>query len=1215
MRIATTLFLICLCNIICFAQKETSHWFFNGQNYVKFNPTGNGVTNQPSPNLMFSSNSGAAIADTAGNLLFFATAYMVYDKNKNPMPSYLNPLLIGMDEMKIAPVPGQSNKYYLFYNYQVTYPGVRSLRYSLIDMSLNGGMGDVIAQHVPIDSNMSASYTLVSKPLSQDYWIVNHRSATDSFFCRLVNPSGISSTPVISKAGMNAIKTEYLFTDLRPSHDGKLLAGFCYTNYTVIFAYAVRFIEVFNFDGINGMISNKVKTKTRPGYFTSTGSVEFSPDNKLLYALDAVVVDGLQPCGFGSAAITQYNLCYTDSTRFTDSSMTVGSRYTFCWLVAWGKMQMGRDKKIYFPYAGTNIFSRIEYPNRIGSSCQVNDPYHNLIGQTGWDVPKFFHRYTEKAVKNNIIYDGGCFPDPVQFGVTNDTIASFAWNFGDLASGAANTSILATPQHQFSSPGFYTITVNLYGSMGQLIETLTELIEIKHPTTRLLAPLPTDTTVCRGTQIKLKVNAVNAIFEWYYRDTLGYFYPRGIADSIYTEYNYPGTYIVKMKQNGCDPCVLIDSITVHMLPKPDINLGFDRELCAGDSLLLYTYNPGATYIWSTGDTTSSIWVHQGGTYWVRAEFNNNGCPTNDTIVITQRPGVQFNLGADTTLCNSQTLLLSPGIPNAYYSWQDGSTNSSFLVTSPGTYWARIFNQYGCTYRDTIVVGYVNAQGVNLGNDTSLCVGDQLLLNVNVPNASFLWSTGATTSSITVNNSGTYWIRVNNSACIVTDTIQVNFAPIPSVYLGNDTSLCEQTKHTLRATIPNATYQWQNGSTADTFNVIQPGIYWVKVTRFGCSYNDTINISYKPLPAVNLGPDQAICTNQSATLQTAATGIQSYLWNNGSTGSTINVSAAGNYWLQVTGTNQCINRDTVAIALKPLPQFSLGNDSSLCQDQSLVLQVNLANAIYAWNNGSQSNQLAITQPGLYWLDVIQNGCTKRDTINVSYKPSPVVALGNDTTLCEGTNKILDASNPSSSYLWQNGNTSSGFNVTAPGLYHVTVTMNGCTKKDSVNISYMLKPVFNLGRDTFICNGNQILLTPNLSGNYSYTWQNGSTSPVYTVTQPGSYKLTVSNICGTKTDEIIIDKGTCLLLMPNAFTPNNDGLNDLFRIKYPAFIKTFHMTVYNRWGEKIFETKDPSKGWDGKYKGMAQPMANYTWMISYTDIDGKSASTRGNVILIR
>jgi gliding motility-associated-like protein len=227
----------------------------------------------------------------------------------------------------------------------------------------------------------------------------------------------------------------------------------------------------------------------------------------------------------------------------------------------------------------------------------------------------------------------------------------------------------------------------------------------------------------------------------------------------------------------------------------------------------------------------------------------------------------------------------------------------------------------------------------------------------------------------------------------------------------------------------------------------------------------------------------------------------------------------------------------------------------------------------------------------------------------------VNLGNDTTLCEGITKTLDASNPSSVYIWQNGSGGSSFTVNTAGLYYVAVNMNNCIKRDSIVIGYTYKPAFDLGKDTFICQGHQIILTPKLTGSFNYVWQDGSNNSTYTVNQPGSYQLTASNNCGSFTDKIVIDKGTCLLLMPNAFTPNNDGLNDLFRVKYPGFIKSFKMTVYNRWGEKIFETTNALTGWNGKYKGLDQPMGNYIWIISYTDIDGRSETLKGNVILIR
>jgi gliding motility-associated-like protein len=98
-------------------------------------------------------------------------------------------------------------------------------------------------------------------------------------------------------------------------------------------------------------------------------------------------------------------------------------------------------------------------------------------------------------------------------------------------------------------------------------------------------------------------------------------------------------------------------------------------------------------------------------------------------------------------------------------------------------------------------------------------------------------------------------------------------------------------------------------------------------------------------------------------------------------------------------------------------------------------------------------------------------------------------------------------------------------------------------------------------------------------------------------------------------INITKGLCQLEMPNAFTPNHDGLNDIFRVKYPYFIKTFNMVIYNRWGEKVFSTTDPYKGWDGNYLGENQPSGNYIWTIFLIDLDGNKLTAKGNVILIR
>jgi gliding motility-associated-like protein len=259
-------------------------------------------------------------------------------------------------------------------------------------------------------------------------------------------------------------------------------------------------------------------------------------------------------------------------------------------------------------------------------------------------------------------------------------------------------------------------------------------------------------------------------------------------------------------------------------------------------------------------------------------------------------------------------------------------------------------------------------------------------------------------------------------------------------------------------------------------------------------------------------------------------------------------------------------------------------------------------------------MVVSKSGTYWLEVQQNGCSKRDSITVNFKPVPTVNLGRDTTLCEGVAKTLNALYDGARYTWQDLSGTPSYQATKPGIYHVAVDLNGCVARDSILINYKTRPQFSLGRDTSICTGEQLELRPRLS-NASYRWQDGSGTANYMVREAGLYSLTATNECGTSSDEIVISKGICKLYMPNAFTPNADGLNDVFRVKDPGFIATIDLRVYNNFGELIFRTTDPRKGWDGNYKGQQQPNGNYAWQISITTSDGEKDYKKGTVLLIR
>jgi gliding motility-associated-like protein len=397
----------------------------------------------------------------------------------------------------------------------------------------------------------------------------------------------------------------------------------------------------------------------------------------------------------------------------------------------------------------------------------------------------------------------------------------------------------------------------------------------------------------------------------------------------------------------------------------------------------------------------------------------------------------------------------------------------------------------------------------------------------------------------------------------------------------------------------------------------PGLFTVKLVRYTTCGSDTVEKQTLISPLnVNLGNDTILCSTNNYVIDPGIQSSYSFLWQDGSTNPTLTANQTGIYWVEVTNNqNGCSKRDTIQLAFNPHPIFSLGNDTAVCGQ--FILSANFSPATYLWNTGNTSINQNVISSGLYWVDVTVAGCTKRDSINVIANPTPIVNLGSDTTLCEDESILLDARNSGSYYEWQNNTTNQTYLVSKQGLYWVKVTRNGCSVTDTINVNYKLKPVFSLGRDTSICEGMSLLLQPVVLNpeNIRYLWGNGSTSFSISITQPGAYSLQLSNLCGTKSDQIIISKGLCKLYVPSAFTPNGDGLNDIFRARGKD-VKEFKIQVYNRWGQLVYETSEINKGWDGKINGIKQPNGVYIWLIRFKIFsDPKEQMLKGQVTIIR
>src|SRR5436190_15032140 len=637
------------------------------------------------------------------------------------------------------------------------------------------------------------------------------------------------------------------------------------------------------------------------------------------------------------------------------------------------------------------------------------------------------------------------------------------------------------PDYVVSGPGNYNVAVTANGC------TASDAITVNYNAVPAVNLGP-DQTLCTGQVLNLNVFQPGATYKW----------QNGSNAPSYTVTG-PGTYSVTVWSNGCAGG---DAIDVAYNPMPVVNIGPDQTLCAGDQVLLDATTAGATYLWQDGSTGATYNVSSAGSYDV--DVTVNGCTANDAVTLNYNPLPVAALGPDQTLCAGQTLNLNVAQPGATYLWQDGSTNASFTVNSAGTYSVDVLLN-GCSVSDAINVAYNLLPVAALGPDQTLCAGQTLNLNVAQPGATYLWQDGSTNASFTVSSAGTYSVDVLLIGCSASDAINVAYNPLPVAALGPDQTLCAGQTLNLNVAQPGATYLWQDGSTNASFTVNSAGTYSVDVLLNACSVSDAINVAYNPLPVAALGPDQTLCAGQTLNLNVAQPGA-TYLWQDGSTNASFTVSSAGTYSVDVL-LNGCSASDAINVAYNPSPVAALGPDQTLCAGQTLNLNVAQPGATYLWQDGSTNASFTVNSAGTYSVDVLLNGCSASDAINVAYTPVLVVDLGPDQTLCDGDQIILDASTPGGGYVWQDGSTNATFTVSTSGTYSVDVTASNCAASDAITVTFNPVPVVDLGPDQTVCPGTNVTLDATLAG-ATYLWQDGSTGATLTSDQPGNYSVQVT-----------------------------------------------------------------------------------------------------------
>ena len=649
-----------------------------------------------------------------------------------------------------------------------------------------------------------------------------------------------------------------------------------------------------------------------------------------------------------------------------------------------------------------------------------------------------------------------------------------------------------------------------------------------------------------------------------------------------------------------------------------------------------------------------------------ANFNNQ----------SSGPGLTYS---DTCTNGPTVFQIGPNCPKlkeAYtLTYGDGtapySTTSTQPIThsykTPGPYYVslRILTKTstGAICKDTLIKDTLTIletpPDIHLGADTAICNKKGITLDIKVQAKVYVWVVnGAVVSrkrTLTLDRPG-YYIAVGlaaNGECFKSDTIEVQIKPTPSLDLGPDTVFCYRSMVSL--TVPQQTwtqFQWSNGGNTRTISVSKAGTYTVTaqstVNGTTCVNSDTIRVSELPkirVAAALTGPTTCTSVDGSILLTPTPAGTYVYSWTSSTgaaltgVGSRQTSLAEGGYKVSVTDTIHTCKVDTAFNLKSPANQLALSAlvKDALCSiPNSGTISLTVTGgtpASYAWldqNNHLITNTpvFGTAGPGIYNVQVTDTkGCKiLKDSIKVGLDSAGFARLGPDTLKCNGLTVILaplTGDQPGNIYQWSNGASSPTIVVAQPGSYSLTVrnTQTGCVGRSSIRVGDRPPPAFSYTQEASLCEGDQGTTKLSASGvGLRYLWvASNDTARTITVDRAGSYPILVTDPQGCTATGAARVLNLCepRVNIPDAFTPNNDGVNDALQI-FTAYVTDYEFRIYNRWGEVIFDTNNPEQKWDGTYHGFIYPSMLYPYVVIFKSEsfpERGQVVKRGSVLLLR
>ncbi len=574
----------------------------------------------------------------------------------------------------------------------------------------------------------------------------------------------------------------------------------------------------------------------------------------------------------------------------------------------------------------------------------------------------------------------------------------------------------------------------------------------------------------------------------------------------------------------------------------------------------------------------------------------NGCLGEVSITVAAGPGLTANSSQTNPPCtgiNNGTLTIIPTTGTAPYSYSlNGGTpqgSATFTGLGPGTYTISFSDGIGCTGTKVVTLVPTTPLNVTIVKQNVNCFGEN----------------NGSISLTAVGGTAPYEYSKDNGA---------NY-----------------------------------GSSANFSNLIA-GTYTIRIRDFnGCIRDTPITITQPTLLTASAAATPATCNGNDGTITITAGGgttPYSYSINNGAQylGSGIFTDSAGTYTIKVKDNHGCLAGTTATITLNDTMRLELGPDTTICEWSNLTLipQTNAQTSIFNWGPDTGISSTTAQNPVVsphsnirYYVNARWGVCRRSDTIGVSVKLKPIANAGFDTIICHKTQATLRGSVTRTSgpttFLWiPSASVTPATNFIAAAKpdttqeYVLEVSDDyGCGFKvyDTVMV-YMRGPVpADAGHDTVAVTGAPHQLSA--GGGIRYVW-----SPIGPLNNPFIQSPTAVLYGDTRFTVFVQDNAGCIgqdevfikvyngptYYMANAFSPNGDGLNDIYRPTPVGIVKTDYFRVFSRYGELLFETKQYHQGWDGTFKGKKQPQGTYVWMIKGLDKDGKIVEKKGTFLLI-